>query len=156
MSGTMITGIKTTLKNTNTCWATGFTKVYSLLPIWKKGKDSKKPSMRPIRTPPQTCGVISVSLEGSHRDPRLRPTSPPRSRVVNLPSSRQIISASLEGTQPALKQGEPSPPRSRPPLDEEDKRPCRSPAHRTKALNANHSSQRLGRTASGRHSPQWL
>ena len=37
MSGTMITGIKTTLKNANTCWATGPTKAYSLLPIWKKG-----------------------------------------------------------------------------------------------------------------------
>ena len=31
--------------------------------------------------------MISVSLEGSHRDPRPRPASPPRSRVANLPSS---------------------------------------------------------------------
>ena len=84
--------------------------------------------------------MISVSLEGTHRGPRLRPASPPRSRAANLPSSRQIISSSLEGSEPALEQGEPSPPRSRPPLNEEDKRPCRSPARRTEALNANHSS----------------
>ena len=42
--------------------------------------------------------TISASLEGSHRDPRLRPASPLRSRVANLPSSRQNISASLEAT----------------------------------------------------------
>src|SRR6185295_11249515 len=49
--------------------------------IRKKGKDSKKPSMWPIRTP-------------------LRPTeqSPPRSRVADLPSSGSLISASLEGS----------------------------------------------------------
>src|SRR6185437_16073824 len=48
--------------------------------------------------PPRTRGAISASLEGSHRDPRLRPASPPRSRVANLPSSGQNISASLEAT----------------------------------------------------------
>ena len=48
--------------------------------------------------PPRTHGAISALLEGSHRDPRLRPASPPRSRVANLPSSRQLISASLEAT----------------------------------------------------------
>src|SRR6185295_16069189 len=48
--------------------------------------------------PPRTRGAISASLEVSHRDPRLRPASPPRSRVANLPSSGQIISASLEAT----------------------------------------------------------
>ena len=69
--------------------------------------------------PPWTREVISVSLEGSHRDPRLRPASPPRSRVANLPSSGQNISASLEGSEPTLEQGESSSPRSRPPLDEE-------------------------------------
>ena len=84
--------------------------------------------------------MLSVSLEGSHRDPRLRPASPPRSRVANLPSSGQNISASLEGSEPTLEQGESSPPRSRPPVDVKDKRPFRSPARRTEALNANHSS----------------
>ena len=54
--------------------------------------------MRPIRIPPRTRGAISASLVGSHRDPRLRPASPPRSRVANLPSSGQLISASLEAT----------------------------------------------------------
>ena len=78
--------------------ATGPTKNHGLLPIWKKGKDSKKPSMRPIHIPPRTRRAISASLEGSHRDPRLRPASPPRSRVVNLHSSRHLISASLEAT----------------------------------------------------------
>src|SRR6185437_13594876 len=49
--------------------------------IRKKGKDSKKPSRWPIRTP-------------------LRPTeqSLPRSRVADLPSSGSLISASVEGS----------------------------------------------------------
>ena len=53
--------------------------------IRKKGKDLKKPSRWPIRTP-------------------LRPTgqSPPRSRVADLPSSGSLISASLEDSGPAL------------------------------------------------------
>ena len=79
-------------------------------------------------------------LEGSHRGPRPRPASPPLSRVASLPSGRRIISASLEGSEPTLEQGESSPSRSRPPLDVKDKRPCRSPARRTEALNANNSS----------------
>src|SRR6185503_12390514 len=54
--------------------------------------------------PSRTRGAISASLEGSHRDPRLRPASPPRSRVANLPSSWQTISASLEGSEPTLEQ----------------------------------------------------
>ena len=37
-----------------------------------------------------------------------------------------------------------SPPRSRPPLDGKDKRPFRSPARRTEALNANHSAAAPG------------
>ena len=56
-------------------------KAHGLLPIWKKGKDSKKHSMWPIRTPlgpahdlrlarglssrPSTAPRISASLEGS-------------------------------------------------------------------------------------------
>ena len=88
--------------------------------------------------PPRTRGVISVS------DPRPRPASPPRSRVASLPSGRRIVSASLEGSEPTLERGESSPSRSRPPLDEKDKRPFRSPARRTEALNANHSSTAPG------------
>ena len=52
---------------------------YVLLPIWKKGKDSKKPSMRPIRIPLEPAKTISASLEG-----------PSRARRTN--------SASLEGS----------------------------------------------------------
>ena len=48
--------------------------------------------------PPRTYRAISASLEGSHRYPRLRPASPPRLRVADLPSSGQLISASLEAT----------------------------------------------------------
>ena len=104
--------------------------------------------------PPRTRGAISALLEGSQRDPRPRPASPPRSRVANLPSSGQNISASLEGSEPTLEQGESSPPRL--PVDKEDKRPCRSPARRTEALNATTPPQHPGQTALGRHSPQWL
>ena len=63
--------------------------------------------------PSRTRGAISASLEGSHRDPRLRPASPPRSRVANLPSSRHLISASLEAT-PRHK-GQTAPPLNRSP-----------------------------------------
>jgi len=52
--------------------------------------------------PPRTRGAISASLEGSHRDPRLRPAFLSRSRVANLSSSEQLISASLEGSEPTL------------------------------------------------------
>ena len=60
--------------------------------------------------------------------------------LPSRPSTAPRVSASLEGSEPTLEQGESSPPRSRPPLDKEDKRPCRSPAGRTESLNANHSS----------------
>src|SRR6185312_7093574 len=114
--------------------------------IWKKGKDSKKPSVWPIRTP-------------------LRPAeqSPPRSRVADLPSSGSLISASLEGSPqdprprkrisasledsgPALERVAKSPPRSRPSLGTRDKRPRRPTDHRTKALKASHfaTAQRTG------------
>ena len=43
--GTLIMGLNRP-KNANTCWATGPMKAYSLLPIWKKEKDSKKPNTR--------------------------------------------------------------------------------------------------------------
>ena len=48
---------KIALKTQTRVKATGPTKAYNLLPIWKKGNDSKKPNMRPtyavrpIRTP---------------------------------------------------------------------------------------------------------
>ena len=131
--------------------------------IRKRGKDSEKPSMRPIRTP-------------------LRPTgpSPPRSRVADLPSSGSLISASLEGSGSTLERvthlrlarglppgpstervaslrlargqrtcpraGGQSPPRSRPSLGTRDKQPRRPTARRTKALKASHSAtaQRTG------------
>ena len=102
-------------------------------------KGLKKPGMRPIHIPPRNRGAIFASLEGSHRDPRLRPASPPRSMVASLPSRRQIVSASLKGSEPTPERGESSPSRSRPPLDEKNKRPFRSPARLTEALNVNHS-----------------
>ena len=67
-------------------------KTYSLLPIRKKGKDSKKPNtrltytVRSIRTPSRTREAISASLDGSP----LRPSTTPRT------------SASLEGSEPTL------------------------------------------------------
>ena len=81
--------------------------------IRKKGKDSKKPSMWPIRTPLRPTEQISASLEGSgstlERVTHLRlarglppgtldrvNTSPPRSRTADLPSNGWPISASLE------------------------------------------------------------
>src|SRR6185312_2830456 len=61
------------------------TKAHGLFLIQRKGKDSKKPSVRPIHIP----------LELAERSlPRLRVPlrpagqSPPRSRVADLPSSR--------------------------------------------------------------------
>src|SRR6185295_4520288 len=64
--------------------------------IRKKGKDSMKPSMWPIRTP-------------------LRPTeqSPPRSRAADLPSNGSLISASLEAV--SRHKGQTAPPPNRPP-----------------------------------------
>ena len=108
----------------------------------RKERTQRSPACGPSAPPLDSRGN-SVSLEGSHRDPRLRPASSPRSRVANLPSSGEDISASLEGGEPTLEQDKSSPPRSRPPLDEEDKRPFRSPARCAEALNANHSSTAL-------------
>ena len=59
-------------------------KAHGLLLIQRKGKDSKKPSMRPIRIP----------LEPAER-------SLPRSTV---PQARWAISASLEGNGSTLEQ----------------------------------------------------
>src|SRR6185369_5877858 len=56
------------------------------------------------------------------------------------PRTRGAISASLKGSHRDLRLRPASPPLSRPPLGVKDKRPCRSPARRTEALNANHSS----------------
>ena len=62
-------------------------KAHSLLPIWKKGKDSKKPSMRPIRTPSDSRGDLRLA-----RGLLLRPSTAPR------------VSASLEGSEPTLEE----------------------------------------------------
>ena len=72
---------------------------------------------------PSTAPRISASLEGSEPTLERTNSSPPRSRAANLPRA-----------------GNSSPPRSRPPLGVRDKRPRRSTARRTEALNANHSS----------------
>ena len=66
----------------NACWATGPTKAYSLLPIWKKGKDSKKPNTRPtyavrsVLTPSDPRGDLRLTqglpAEALDRAPRLR------------------------------------------------------------------------------------
>src|SRR6185503_14875720 len=71
------------------------TMAHGLLPLQRKGKDSKKPSMRPIRIPLKPAGRSPPRL----RVP-LRPAgqSPPRSRVADLPSSGWPIAASLEGS----------------------------------------------------------
>ena len=61
------------------------TKAHGLLPIWRKGKDPKKPSVRPIHIPPRTRGTISASLEGPSQ-------------------ARWAVSASLEGSRPTLEQ----------------------------------------------------
>ena len=55
----------------NACWATGPTKARSLLLIWKKGKDSKKPSTRPMYAVRPVC-TPPLELAG---------WSPPRSRA---------------------------------------------------------------------------
>ena len=60
-------------------------KAYDLLPTWKKEKDSKKPSMRPIRTPSDPWGDLRLA-----RGPPSRPSIAPR------------ISASLEGSESTL------------------------------------------------------
>ena len=61
------------------------TKAHGLLLIQRKGKDSEKPSIWPIRIPLEPAGQSPPRS----RVP-LRPAgqSPPRSRVANLPSSR--------------------------------------------------------------------
>ena len=64
--GTLIGGLNRP-KNTNTCQATRLTKAYNLLPIRRKGKDSKKPNprpkyiVRPIRTPSNPRGNLRLA-----------------------------------------------------------------------------------------------
>src|SRR6185503_13436153 len=71
------------------------TKAHGLLLIQRKEKDSKKPSVRPIRIP----------LKPAERSPPrsrvpLGPAgqTPPRSGVAQGPSTARLISASLEGS----------------------------------------------------------
>ena len=60
-------------------------KAYGLLPIWKKGKDSKKSSMRPIRTPLDSRGDLRLIRE-----------------LPSRPSTAPRVSALLEGSEPTL------------------------------------------------------
>ena len=139
--------------------------------IRKKGKDSKKPSMWPIRTPlrpteqspprsrvadlPSSGSLISASLEGSPRDPRprkhisasLEDSGPALERVANLRLAR--------GQRTCLRAGGQSPPRSRPSLGTRDKT-APPPNRRTKALKASHSTtaQRAGGVRLPL--PQWM
>ena len=65
----------------NIYWAIGPTKAYSLLPIWKKGNDLKKPNMRPtytvrhIQSPSNPWGDLRLArglpAETLDRTPRL-------------------------------------------------------------------------------------
>ena len=73
-------------------------KAHGLFPIRKKGKDSKKPSVQPIRIPLEPTGRSPPRSRVPVGAPRLRPASPTRLRVAHLPSSEQNISASLEAT----------------------------------------------------------
>src|SRR6185503_3902508 len=81
ISDTLIGVLRPLLKTQTPDKTTEPTKAHGLLLLQRKGKDSKKPSMRPIRTPLRPAGP-----------------SPPRWRVVDLPSSGWPISASLEGS----------------------------------------------------------
>ena len=81
--------------------AAGPIKAHGLLPIQKKGKDSKKPSMRPIRIPLEPAKTISASLEGSgptlervtHFPPRSRAPLVALERVTHLRLARGHLSA---------------------------------------------------------------
>jgi len=96
-----------------------------------------------------TAFFQSGRKERTQRSPACGPSAPPLDSRSDLrlarglplrPSTAPHVSASLEGSEPTLEQGESSPSRSRPPLDVKDKRPFCSPARRTGALNATHSS----------------
>ena len=79
--------------------------------------------MRPIRTPSDSRGDLRLARG-----------------LLSRPSTAPRVSASLKDSEPTLELSKSSPSRSRPPLDVKDKLPFRSPARRTEALNANHSS----------------
>ena len=78
-------------------------------------------------SPLELAGQTPSHSRVPRRDPRQRPASPPRSRVANLPSSKQIGSASLEATPRRMGQTA-----------------IRSPACRTEALNAHDSAAAPG------------
>ena len=106
----------------------GPTKACSLLPIQRKGKDSKGPirSPRPqydlFKTPLELAERSPLRSRPPRRDPRQRTAAPRRSRVTDLPSGEQANSASLEAT-----------PR------QTELTICRLTIRRTKAINASHS-----------------
>src|SRR6185437_14612263 len=111
---TLIGVLRPLLKTQTPNKTTEPTKAHGLLLLQRKGKDSKKPSMRPIRIPLKTRWTISASLEGTGSTlervanlrlargqriyPRAGGQSPPRSRAADLPSSGWPIFASLEGS----------------------------------------------------------
>src|SRR6185503_17025757 len=147
---TLIGVLRPLLKTQTPDKTTEPTKAHGLLPLQRKGKDSKKPSVWPIRTPlrpteqypprsrvadlPSSGSLISASLEGSPRDPRphkrisasLEDSGPALERVANLRLAR--------GQRTCPRAGGQSPPRSRPSLGTRDKRPRRPTDRRTKAL----------------------
>ena len=84
-------------------------------------------TVRPLRAPSNPRGNLRLARGPPAETLDKRLTFPLRSRVVRLPSREQTDSASLEAT-----------------LDGKDKRLFRSPARRTEALNANHSSAAPG------------
>ena len=98
---TLIVVLRPLLKTQTSDKTTEPTKAHGLLLLQRKGKDSKKPSMRPIRIPLKPAGRSPPRS----RVP-LRPAgqSPPCSRVADLPSSGWPISASLEDSGTTLEQ----------------------------------------------------
>src|SRR6185503_14769846 len=159
---TLIGVLRPLLKTQTPDKTTEPTKAHVLLLLQRKGKDSKKPSMRPTRGSPSDQLANLRLARGQRIYPRAGGQSPPRSRVADLPSSGWPISASLEGSGSTLERvanlrlargqriypraGGQSPPRSRPSLGIRDKRPRRPTNRRTKALKASHSTtaQRTG------------
>src|SRR6185312_957815 len=100
-----------------------------------------------------TASFQSGRKERTQRSPARGPSAPPSDLREDLrlarglqsrPSTAPRVSALLEGSEPTLGEAKSSPSPSRPPLDRKDKRPFRSPAHRTEALNSNHSSVASG------------
>ena len=135
-------------------------RAHNLLPIWDKGKDSKKPNtrptytVRPVRTPLEPAGRSPPRSRAPRRGPRQLPLPSLRSRVANLPSGKRVNSASLEGNEPTLgkadqlhlARGHPSTERTNGPSAQ----PPAVRRHQTPTTPLQHP----GQMASGRHSAQ--